>query len=176
MNDQLGGEGAPQNSTIVTAQEQTVIVKSLSTESRTAVNVFARDLEHIASELRSVRKPRRWPLILGSILIGVSIACIGAGVAGIVHHSAPIPLRVAYFVIGVLTGSFAIVCYAMSSNEAEDPQSVCVKVIARMIQLDLISPVHGQPPRGGWMARRLHNAGHSACPAETSEDTENVTP
>lgn len=123
------------------------VVKEMNTLARTVAQVHVSDLEYIASELRSIRRPRRWLSVLASIFAGVSVTALFAGIAGLVAHSTmPGTWRVGYLAVGAVTGVFTVVLYAVDQGESSEPEKCARRALQRMIDLEIATRVE-EPER-----------------------------
>jgi hypothetical protein len=99
-----------------------VLTKSASPETMMEVTVRHIDLVHIATDLRAVCKSkRRWVSLVAAAATGVAITALAAGVAGLVHDSAPLPLRVGYFCVAGGAAVLAAILYKIDNDLWEDP-------------------------------------------------------
>jgi len=173
----MGSEGrkseeVPTSAALTRSPEPQGLVKGTDPSARMEKeHVLVRDLENIASELRTITAPRRWIGRLASFFVGLSITALFAGLVGQIHNgsgvpNAPLYWRVGFFVAAVLSGIFAVVLYAIDSGEAGSPVEVCQRVLRQMAVADLIADNPIQTPGSGPISRWFHKRGHKACPVD----------
>jgi hypothetical protein len=127
------------------------IRKGLSLAARTTVEMTVSDIEYVAGELRSIRRPRRWLNVLASASVGVSATSLFAGLAGLVAGSTlPTGWLVGYFVAGTVVAIFAVVLFIVDRGESSDPERCARRALRRMEAMEIIAPVEEPERRPEW--------------------------
>jgi len=126
-------------------------VRALSEAARTAVEVPVSDLEYVASEMRSIRRPRRWLSVLASASVGVFVTALFAGFSGLIGGSTMPPTwRVGYFTGAGFACLLSVVLYAVDRGESGDPERCAQRALARMIAIEIVAPAEEVDRHAKW--------------------------